>query len=276
MLGAYGIALVGENSDHPSLPIAPEAWPTWEIAWIDVEGHVASGLTLGLNVGGYLDFHVGERRCVIATPDRPSKSALVHPWLATIGAWVANARGFDTFHAGGVVVAGRAWAVLGAKEAGKSTTLAAFYQAGYVVTSDDLVGVQENRSLSGPACVDLRQESAHGLRVGMRQMLMPGRVRWRLDMPAPTAEVPFAGFVIPAFTDLPACVAPVPPADRLRLLFDSRAALWRDNDRAARMLQMASLPMLRWHRPRSLAHLPQHVEMLVERLRDYDPPDNAR
>ncbi|WP_375492216.1 hypothetical protein [uncultured Jatrophihabitans sp.] len=218
--------------------------------------------------GGRLALHPDVRRCVITNAQPPSIDAMAHPWLATIGASIANLRGSESFHAGGVVIAGRAWVILGEKHAGKSTTLAILGELGHVITSDDLVVVHGATVQSGPACVDLREEAATALSLGEQVTVMPGRVRWRVTMARPPAEVPLAGFVRPAWSaDERSSVRSVPAADRLQLLFRSRSALWRDN-RGLRMLRLASLPIYEWRRPRSLAAIADEAQQLAARLSD--------
>ena len=92
----------------------------------------------------------------------------------------------ESFHAGAVVVEGGAWAILGDKEAGKSSTLAHLALNGYTVLSDDVLVLERGSVFAGPRCIDLRAEPAR--RLGAREPLavVGMRERFRIELgPAP-------------------------------------------------------------------------------------------
>jgi hypothetical protein len=64
--------------------------------------------------------------------------------LGPVLGFVLRLRGVTPFHASAVNVAGGAIALLGSRQAGKSTTAAAFSAAGYAVLADDIAAVDED------------------------------------------------------------------------------------------------------------------------------------
>jgi hypothetical protein len=82
-----------------------------------------------------------DRRAGTATFTGPplSPDELVHPYLGAVASIFNRWAGREVFHAGAFVAGGRAWAVVGGREAGKSTLLAALADRGVPVVADDLV-----------------------------------------------------------------------------------------------------------------------------------------
>jgi hypothetical protein len=94
-----------------------------------------------------------------------------------------------------VVIGEGAWAVLGDKENGKSTTLAWFALNGHPVLADDLLVVDGDAALAGPRCIDLRQESSERLGVGEPLGVVGQRARWRFELGDVPPRVPLRGFI---------------------------------------------------------------------------------
>src|SRR6202041_3496235 len=88
---------------------------------------------------------------------------LAQPHLASAAAALGIWAGCQALHGGAFVHAGRAWALVGDKGAGKSTALAQLAAAGITVLADDLVICQKGTILAGPRSVDLRPEAALAL-----------------------------------------------------------------------------------------------------------------
>lgn len=269
--GAFGLALTGLLAEHPALGPAPRGWPRWSWAWRpDLPAGAGDAPEQDLRrvldrdapdagPGSHLLINRLARSITLAAPDRPGEPALLHPWLTAVAGMLAHEAGHDTWHAGGVVVAGRLWAVLGARESGKSTLLAAWQRRGLLSSADDLVVVHQGTALNGPATVDLREPAARALDAGERVELLPGRVRWRVTGPPPPAELPFAGFVLPQWGDPGIC--PVPAAERLRLLLQ-HSYTSPLTGRELRLLELTALPMLAWTRPRDLTRVQESVDTL--------------
>ncbi len=258
--GAYGIGLAGAAADHPSLPIAPAAWPVWSITWSEKSLEGPEVERYPLPDGGAVSLDPESRSAVVSGLPEPSVSAILHPWLSFVATVVAHRRGSATFHAGAFVHDGRAWAVLGEKHAGKTSTLAWLSQNGDVVTSDDLVVLDGLTSLSGPGCLDLRRPTAEHLGVGERDTPLPGRERWRLWLPPPPATHRFAGFLLPAWGERSE-IAPVAPRQRIEEVVRHRAYLAPEGGEAG-LLALAGLPVLRWTRPKDFAALPDAVAVM--------------
>ena len=265
-LGAYGLRLDGIPHD-PSLPVADPGWETWELVAARVtSGHSAldvrniSGLP-----GHHLAFDWDSRQVQLVSPVPLQPEALIHPWFTTISAVVAARRGRDTFHSGGVVVEGRVWALLGAKEAGKTSSCLALAHRGFASTGDDLVVVDGTHALTGSATFDLRETAAKHFGIGTLMELLPDRHRWRVALPAaPLPSYPLAGFIEPVWSDT-AGVHRVPLLEGLSVLSQNMYVTTVEG-RAQRMLDLATLPVLRWARPRSWPDLDASLDTLVSAL----------
>src|SRR6185436_12314723 len=64
---------------------------------------------------------------------------IVHPYLAPAAAVVARWLGRESMHAGAFVAGGRAWALLGDRTAGKSSTLGWLARLGAPIVCDDML-----------------------------------------------------------------------------------------------------------------------------------------
>jgi hypothetical protein len=265
--GAFGLTLgPGLGHDHDSLPVADARWPSWTIGWSPPPSTptpvAPDGVRIPVTVGGHLDVDFAAREASIRSPARPTEAAVMHPWLSTIAIVAATRRELATFHAGGILLDGRVWAVLGAKLGGKTTTLAWLSQHGGVVTSDDLVVVDGDRCLSGPGCLDLREQAADHLGLGSREVVIADRVRWRAWFAPAPASLPLGGFVLPEWGD-EIEVAPVGARERLERLVAQRAALTTHGGER-HLLDLCRRPMLRWRRPRDLGALSVAGEALLD------------
>jgi hypothetical protein len=98
-------------------------------------------------------------------------------------------------HAGAVVIDGRAWAVVGDKEGGKSSTLAWLARDGYAIATDDLLVVDHGDVLAGPRCIDLRAETARSLGVGEPLGVVGSRPRYRVYLDPVPPALPLAGWI---------------------------------------------------------------------------------
>jgi hypothetical protein len=189
---------------------------------------------------------------------------LVHPYLAAPAAILAQWRGRVALHAGGLVVNGGVWALLGERGAGKTTTLMACTARGLPVFADDLVIVEGHTAFAGPRSLDLRPETAERLGPGKALVRVREGERARLVLPPIEPELPFRGCVV---LDVAESVemATVPPAERLHML--SRHVMVSDRAQQP-LLDLLALPMWSLRRPRSWDRLPQAVEALVATLSD--------
>ena len=117
---------------------------------------------------------------------------IVHPVLGRMLPLLAEARGIDALHGGALLVRDAAWAVIGAREAGKSSLLAQCHRDGAQVATDDIVVLEGMRCLSGPRCIDLRAEPARRLGPGIA---VRGGTKHRIKLPPAAAEAELAGVV---------------------------------------------------------------------------------
>jgi hypothetical protein len=252
--GCYGFALAGVAGAEELLVDAPADWPTLELAHAvpgpdaplqDRVGPQRAELTLH---GGWVTIERDPARVTFRLPAPPPARDLVHPYLAPAAAVAARWAGRESFHAGAVVAGGAAWAVLGDKESGKSTTLAHLALGGHPVVSDDLLVVDGERVLAGPRCIDLREGSAAHLGVGEPLGLVGVRERWRLPLGPVPARVPLRGWIVLAWDDEIAVDALRGPERMLALLPFRSVRLVPQAP--ADLVDFGALPVLRLRRPR--------------------------
>lgn len=271
-LGAYGLRFSGAlaPAGRAGLQTVPPAcrWPVVNLRWRRPEGpaplqriddHVALIRLIG---GGHLELERQERRACFCTEERPDGAVLAHPGLAPVGAIFAHWLGRSGFHAGAVIVDGGAWAVVGAKGSGKSTTLAWLAAAGYPVVTDDVLVIEAGMAFAGPRSVDLRPESARRLEGMPPLVLVRQGERHRLVLERVTAEVPFRGWVLLEEGEGIDAIS-VAPGERVRRV--ARHSVVRLAPRQPEaILELARLPMWRLRRPRRWSMLDETVNRLLD------------
>ena len=126
------------------------------------------------------------------TGPRLSHDELIHPYLGAAASVFSRWCGREVYHAGAFVCDGLAWAVVGGREAGKSSLLAALAARGLPVLSDDLVVTDGHQAFCGPRTIDLRR-----LAPGTTAPVTPvrGASRWRLALPPVPGAVPLGGWI---------------------------------------------------------------------------------
>ena len=199
--GAYGLHLDPCPSSRWLVP-APEHWPTVRLHEAPPDGVAVPsshevqatlvGRTATVETGAGWRLRVDlegptatYRGIGLAEPE------FVHPGLAATAAMMSRSWGHEAFHAGAFVVDGRAWGVVGAREAGKTTLLACLARRGVPVLADDLVVVADGEVLAGPRCLDLREPRGAGLRTTR----VRDGLRHRLTLPPVPATTRLAGWV---------------------------------------------------------------------------------
>ena len=191
--------------------------------------------------------------------------ATVHPFLAMTAAIVSRWLGRDAFHAGAFVVDDGAWAVLGQKGTGKSTTLGFLAVNDTTIVTDDVLVLETGDALAGPSCVDLRPDAAAFFGTGEDLGVVGARSRFRVVLPTAPARTPLRGWVFPTWSDTLELV-PVPVAQRVSLLA-ANLALTRTPSHPQRFLDFAALPCWELRRPRSFDMLDETAALLLDRLR---------
>jgi hypothetical protein len=270
-LGAYGFRLSGVDAAARLLTPAEPQWPKLDLVSVIDDSQPPphdrvheDRAELILRSGGWVELDRGASRATYHLHHRPRDGDLLHPYLAPVAALAARWLGRESFHAGAVVVDGGAWAVLGDKEAGKSSTLAHLALIGHTVLSDDVLVLDHGSVFAGPRCIDLRAEPARRLRAGEPLGVVGLRERFRLELgPAPPA-VPLRGFVMLGWGD-EVSVERIRGSKRLLALIPHRALLLETNA-PADLLDLSSLPFLHLRRPHGWASLEETTERLVDEL----------
>jgi hypothetical protein len=261
--GAYGFALEGVAAARALLAAVGAAAPRLALAVAlgadggpEVDRVGEHRAEIRLNTGGWFTLDRLQGSVTFHLDHRPDDGALVHPYLAPAAALAARWHGRDAFHAGAVVARGgdgRAWAVLGEKGAGKSSTLAALAAEGHEVLSDDVLVLDGGEVLAGPRCIDLRAEPARRLAVGESLGVVGARERWRLTLPAALARTPLAGWIVLEWGGAFEARA-LRGAERLAAVTPHRALRLPPRE-PSELLRLASLPVWRVRRPAVLDRL---------------------
>lgn len=201
-------------------------------------------------------------RAVYTTPRLPSPAALVHPFLAPVAAVMAYWHDREAFHAGAFVHGGGTWALVGDREAGKSTLLASLALEGVPVVCDDMLVIDGDVAFAGPRSIDLRAEAARRLAVGESLGEVGARERWRVRLPL-VDEAPLRGWVFLTWGDRLEWRA-MRASSRIELLSAQRGLRLPARD-PARLLDLVSLPSWELRRPRSWRSLGPSCALLLER-----------
>jgi hypothetical protein len=268
--GAYGLRIEGLD-EHESLRVrGPVDWPRVSVTQRVAErSDAATELGDRHSVFQLLDTELRidrDRREALFVTDRPfSLEELVHPYLAPVGNVFARWDARETLHAGAFVVDGGAWAVLGEKGAGKSTTLAWLAAHGIEVVADDIVVLDGGVALAGPRCIDVRDDASEHLAAGVPASVTREGGRNRMPLPPIAAEIPLGGFVYLEWGE-GAAVERVPPAARLARLQPQRQAARLHSD-PVEQLDLAALPAYVLGRAAGLDRLDAAGEALLAAVR---------
>ncbi len=192
------------------------------------------------------------------TPNRVSDDAILHPFGISAFSTAARWRGAWVFHAGAVILGGRAWGLLGSKGAGKSTTALTLSGLGHPVLSDDVLIVEDGQVLAGPRFTDLRHDAPGAEDLGVVGL----RRRWRLPLPAAPWSAPLGGWFVLDWGD-EFSSASVPAPERFGALIDAYSFADEPIEPRA-LLALSGHPMLRVTRPRDLDQLDAFGDYLAE------------
>ena len=193
------------------------------------------------------------------TPDE-----LVHPWLWPAASVVSRWHGREAFHGGALVTAGGAWALLGAKEAGKSTLLAAYAARGGAVLADDLVVTDGTKAFAGPRCIDLRAPLPASVPNAFLYGHSRSNTRRRVALAPLPAALPLAGWVFIGWGERLE-LRRVPGPEALARLARWRAWSTLRSD-PSMMLTLAGLPAFELSRPRAWEALDPALDLLLKRV----------
>jgi hypothetical protein len=267
--GAYGFRLIGVERAHSLLVDVRPGCPALEIVCRPITGPGPPAdrvseerVELRLQTGGWVELDRMPARAAFHLQARPDDGALVHPYLAPVAAMAARWLGRDSFHAGAVIVDGGAWALVGDKGSGKSSTLAHLALSGYDVLTDDMLIVQDGEALPGPRCVDLRPGPAAQLGVGTPLGVIGQRERWRMELgPLAASRLPLRGWVKLDWDDRTE-VRQVRGAQRLAGIEQHRAVRLPPRDPRG-LLDLSALPLLELRRPQRWEALPEAADRLL-------------
>lgn len=220
--GVYGLDVVGlgDVSRYAGTPLpgSPLLAVRQRVGFVpaDAEAGIdADRAVIPLIENGLLDISREPAVASFVTSRPLSAEELLHPWLvpaaATVNAW----HGRRVLHGGLVGDGKRAVAVVGDKEAGKSTLLAWLaFEAGLAVMCDDLVALDGDMVFSGPRCIDLRPSSLPHLPAVAGAALVRDGTRLRLPLPETAATAELIGFVVLEWS-AESALYPVPAAEHL-------------------------------------------------------------
>jgi hypothetical protein len=212
----------------------------------------------GGRVALFMDQQLAVFDLVADVPD----DEMLHPWLVPTISQLAIRTGRLVLHGGVLATGGRAVAVLGDREAGKSTLMGwASATAGHLsVLADDLVVIEGDVVHAGPRCVDLRPAAATVLpSVTTVESRDGSRRRAFLPQCDPTAEL--AGFVLLDWApDL--SIMPVPVPLRLTTLIP-HLSVGHGREGLDQALSLAHYPVWLLRRPKDISLLHAALQLLV-------------
>ena len=273
-VGVYGFRIEGVSGSGVLREARPD-WPVLEVVrtgpdpgrspppeladLVVADGHAE----LWLSPDEFLEVTRDPLRVRFAMRTPLSDDLVAHPFLGLPTAVANHWLGRQVLHGGGFLRDGRAWGVLGTKEVGKSSTLAQLRARGHDIVTDDLLVVDGDEVLAGPATIDLRADASVVL--GGEQLVVgEGRARWRIRPGAVPPASPLAGIIHLDWGD-DVVIEAVPPGERLVLLI-ANSVLGPDLVDAAAYLALAALPTTRFVRPRRLDLLESGVDQLLAAL----------
>jgi hypothetical protein len=270
--GAYGFRITGLDAGNEHLSPAPREWPQLRIetrrgtppnARPAGTVHVAAEhAEIWLVGGGRIDVRRDPLTVRFTTREPLSADTILHPYLGLPASIASRWLGRHALHGGAFAHAGRAWALLGEREAGKSATLAQLLSTGSTVLSDDILIIDGTNVFAGPRSVDLRAEAA-ALVGGEPLGVVGSRPRWRLRPPESSGTMPLGGIVELAWGEYTR-LEPLDPRARLQALIGSSVLRPRPAD-AVELLELAALSAWRFVRIPGISGLaPATAQLLAE------------
>jgi hypothetical protein len=266
--GAYGLRLEGVDAARDLLVEADQKWPlvTLEsrVARSDIEREWVrpDAALLRLKTGGHIELDRASGEAVFVVGRPLGAEEVVHPYLAPVASVMAHWYGRESIHAGAFAVDGAVIGVVGARESGKSSTLARLALDGVEIVCDDLLVLDGMDVLQGPRSLDLREEPARRLGVGSSIGRAGARERWRLRLGRIPRDLHMVGWVHLEWGDRVEAV-PLQGADRVSRLLVERGARLPPAEPSV-LLDLASLPSWEVRRPRVWESLDETADCLRE------------
>jgi hypothetical protein len=265
--GAYGIRIAGVETAGTMLVAAQPGWPDLRLESeladppVHPESVTDDHAILRLKTGGRLTL---DRRSGVArysVPRRLTDDDLVHPFLAPAAAVVSHWARRLSFHAGAFVADGGAWAVVGDRGAGKSSTLAWLALNDHDVVADDVLVLDGRSAFAAPRAIDLREETADRFGIGAALGVVGARRRWRVTLPQLAGRLEFRGWTFLGWGDR-LQARRIGGAECMRRLIES-LTLRMDASNPRSLLDLATLPAWELRRPRDWDRLEEGVECLL-------------
>jgi hypothetical protein len=274
-VGAYGFRLVAErDADLADLAEVAREAPTVTVRWHHasvirtIEEIGRDAVTLGARGASAFAAVRSPLSITFYLADPPAPGALVHPLLTVPISVLARWRGDATLHGGAFETESGAWAVMGAREAGKSTLLASLAKAGCPVVADDLLAIQGGDVWSGPRCVDLRPDVAERFSAARYLGEIGRRDRFRLTTSPARPRLPLRGILVPAWHDRPGVnIERLDARERLQMLYRQEYIALLGPADPLRIMDVLSIPAWRVTRPRDWAATDEVVERVLELAR---------
>lgn len=272
-LGAYGFRIAGLDDGATYLNQVPSDWPELriecELGTADdpqPPGTVRGGedwAEMWIAGGDRIGLTRDPLTVKFTTREPLSADAIIHPYVGLPAAIAAHWHGRIALHGGAFIHRERAWVLLGDREAGKSSTLAALLSRDTPVLTDDIVIVEGTAMFAGPRSVDLRAEAAE-LAGGETLGVVGNRPRWRLR-PSPCPATIRLGGLIQLGWGESARMQPLDPRARLDALIGS-SVIPPGPDAAVELLELAALPAWRFVRPAEIDKLAAGTDQLLREL----------
>ncbi len=268
--GAYGIALGPPLGHHPALRELPN--PSAFLRLNDcTEAPPAAHqgdrrhMRVALADGTLLEVRAREGVLYdgfLSGGPRREADDLIHPYLAPIAALIHRWGGVPALHGAAVVTDNRALALIGDREAGKTTTAAAMvHRRGWTLLSDDLLVVERGEALAGPTSLDLRPSGAELLGLTGEIVRNSERVR-RLEHDGPNLSAKLIACVHLEFGSRNTLTS-MPMQDRLGRL--AQQLYWPSLPGSPHdLLRLASLPHFLLQRVGGAAGLAATESLLTE------------
>lgn len=276
---AFGIIIASEV-ELPELRTGGTGEPDLIIrkAPLSIEGQLETGHRV---VGEYEEFGnivVNEGREIIIDPypsvDQVKARVVILGPLLSIA---LRQRGFTVLHGGCAVIDDQAVCFIGNMGAGKSTTTAAFYNAGYPIMSDDVVAIREEEGQlmvqPGYPSIKLRPDAApHVLRDGERApWLYPQGIRQikSAETTFPDRPYPLQKVYLLEWGEAVEIQPAVPQVALMNVLKHTRAlphlvdAGFRTQHLAQSQTLIRRVPVAHLYRPRDLAVLPEVIRAVA-------------
>jgi hypothetical protein len=263
--GVYGIRIGGldafsllaeVDADAPGLELSFEFGQVGD----RTETFTEDRAEISLVEGGWMSLtRSGEAHLVLPRPTAAEE--ILHPWLVPAAATFNGWQGRQVLHGGAFCRDGRAVAILGAKEDGKSSMLAWLSGMPEVeILADDLVIVDEGTVFAGPRCIDLRPGSLQAVRESCAHRLVRDATRMRLGLGPCSPTAALEGIVILAWNEGPeVTIEALSPSEGVIALFPHAL----NAGRRGFLLDLLEMPIWVLRRPKSWSAMPAVADRLL-------------